>query len=217
MAVRAATARTPVAARARSRVTARRTAPPLEHRILITATLCLLAFGAVMVYSASSPLGVLNGQSGTGAGEFLRYVIFGALGLLAMHVLARRGLGRGVEQHRAELDRCEPVDHAVVGLADHRQALVARVLAYPHLPQRTVAAQWRGHHFVDQAREGAGGAVEVPVDREPLVIDPLRGGEPERHRRELLTVARGARDAPADVLAQLLEARQPTAGWRREQ
>ena len=37
----------------------RRVAPPLEHRILMTATLCLLAFGAVMVYSASSPLGVL--------------------------------------------------------------------------------------------------------------------------------------------------------------
>ena len=30
---------------------------PLEHRILMTATLCLLAVGAVMVYSASSPLG----------------------------------------------------------------------------------------------------------------------------------------------------------------
>ena len=28
----------------------------------MTATLCLLAFGAVMVYSASSPLGVLNGR-----------------------------------------------------------------------------------------------------------------------------------------------------------
>ncbi len=37
--------------------TTRRVAPPLEHRILMTATLCLLAFGAVMVYSASSPLG----------------------------------------------------------------------------------------------------------------------------------------------------------------
>ena len=37
--------------------TTRRPAPPLEHRILTTATLCLLAFGAVMVYSASSPIG----------------------------------------------------------------------------------------------------------------------------------------------------------------
>ena len=45
----------------------KRVPPPLEHRILMTATLCLLAFGAVMVYSASSPIGVLNG-GGTGTG-----------------------------------------------------------------------------------------------------------------------------------------------------
>jgi cell division protein FtsW len=70
---------------------ARRVAPPLEHRILMTATLCLLAFGAVMVYSASSPLGVLNGQ-GNGTGDFVRYLAFGGLGLAAMHLLERRGL-----------------------------------------------------------------------------------------------------------------------------
>jgi cell division protein FtsW len=69
----------------------RRVAPPLEHRILMTATLCLLAFGAVMVYSASSPLGVLNGQ-GNGTGDFLRYVVFGAIGLGAMLLLERRGM-----------------------------------------------------------------------------------------------------------------------------
>jgi cell division protein FtsW len=72
--------------------TASRKAPPLEHRILLTATLCLLAFGAVMVYSASSPLGVLSGRSGTGTSEFVRYLVFAGLGLAAMHVLARKGL-----------------------------------------------------------------------------------------------------------------------------
>ena len=77
--------------RKRSRSAARRVAPPLEHRMLLTATLCLLAFGAVMVYSASSPLGVLS-QGGNGAGEFVRYLVFGLAGLGAMHVLARRGL-----------------------------------------------------------------------------------------------------------------------------
>jgi cell division protein FtsW len=70
----------------------KRVAPPLEHRMLLTATLCLLAFGAVMVYSASSPLGVLSGRSGTGTGEFVRYLIFGGIGLFGMHVLSRRGL-----------------------------------------------------------------------------------------------------------------------------
>ena len=69
----------------------RRVPPPLEHRILMTAALCLLAFGAVMVYSASSPVGVLGGQ-GNGTGEFVRYLIFGAIGLGAMHVFERRGL-----------------------------------------------------------------------------------------------------------------------------
>ena len=75
----------------RERTPARRVAPPLEHRILMTAALCLLAFGAVMVYSASSPLGVIGGR-GYGTGEFVRYLVFGALGLAAMHVLARRGM-----------------------------------------------------------------------------------------------------------------------------
>jgi cell division protein FtsW len=75
----------------RRRSGARSERPPLEHRILMSATLCLLAFGAVMVYSASSPLGVLNGQ-GNGTGDFVRYLVFGGLGLAAMHLLERRGL-----------------------------------------------------------------------------------------------------------------------------
>jgi len=79
------------AAARRPRVAARRVAPPIEHRILISATLCLLAFGAVMVYSASSPIGVLGGN-GLGTGEFVRYLLFGAIGLIAMHLFARRGL-----------------------------------------------------------------------------------------------------------------------------
>ncbi len=86
-----AAARAGASGRDRSRASARRVPPPLEHRILMTATLCLLAFCAVMVYSASSPLGVLAGR-GSGTGEFLRYLTFGALGLAAMHVLERRGL-----------------------------------------------------------------------------------------------------------------------------
>jgi cell division protein FtsW len=66
-------------------------APPLEHRILTTATLCLLAFGAVMVYSASSPLGLGSGSS-LGTGEFLRYLIFAGVGLVVMRVCARGGM-----------------------------------------------------------------------------------------------------------------------------
>ena len=74
-----------------ARSSERRLAPPLEHRILMTAALCLLAFGAVMVYSASSPSELLS-ATGNGTGEFVRYLIFGAIGLAAMHVLERRGM-----------------------------------------------------------------------------------------------------------------------------
>jgi cell division protein FtsW len=74
-----------------SRAASRRVAPPLEHRVLMTATLCLLAFGAVMVYSASSPLGVVNGH-GLGTGEFFMYLFAAAVGLVLMRVLERRGL-----------------------------------------------------------------------------------------------------------------------------
>jgi len=78
--------------RGRARAASRRVPPPLEHRMLMTATLCLLAFGAVMVYSASSPLGVLSQRGGSGAGDFIRYLLFGGLGLVAMQVLSRHGL-----------------------------------------------------------------------------------------------------------------------------
>ncbi len=77
---------------ARRRTSSRRVAPPLEHRILMTAALCLLAFGAVMVYSASSPQGVLSAHGGSGTGEFIRYLAFGGIGLGAMLVFERRGL-----------------------------------------------------------------------------------------------------------------------------
>jgi cell division protein FtsW len=66
-------------------------APPLEHRILLTATLCLIAFGAVMVYSASSPEGAING--GLGASEFLMYLFAAVIGLVAMRLAEQFGLG----------------------------------------------------------------------------------------------------------------------------
>src|SRR2546423_1327195 len=68
--------------------------PPLEYSLLYTATLCLLALGAVMVYSASSAESLLT----TGDSSFFlkRYLIFAALGLAAMHFLSRHGL-KGVK------------------------------------------------------------------------------------------------------------------------
>jgi cell division protein FtsW len=59
----------------------------------LTATLCLLAYGAVMVYSSSSASTLLQGR-GNGSGYLIRFVIYGALGLVAMRVLARDGVAK---------------------------------------------------------------------------------------------------------------------------
>jgi len=64
---------------------------PLEYNLLLTVTLCLLAAGAVMVYSASSARTLLQGQ-GDGTTYLVRYVLYGAIGFGALHVLSRRGL-----------------------------------------------------------------------------------------------------------------------------
>jgi cell division protein FtsW len=93
------TARTRAARKSRIKGSAKGTASvsalrqPLEYSILLTATLCLLAFGAVMVYSASSASTLLQG-GGTGAGDLVKFVVYGALGLLLMRILARDGIER---------------------------------------------------------------------------------------------------------------------------
>jgi len=63
---------------------------PVEYNILLTATLCLLAAGAVMVYSASSARTLLE-SGGDGTGYLVKYVVYGAIGLVAMQLLARGG------------------------------------------------------------------------------------------------------------------------------
>jgi cell division protein FtsW len=61
---------------------------PLEHRLLLTATFCLLAGGAVMVYSASSARTMLQGQ-GDGTMYLVKYVSYGIFGLIAMYIISR--------------------------------------------------------------------------------------------------------------------------------
>jgi len=64
---------------------------PVEYSILYTATLCLLAFGAVMVYSASSAESLLSGP-GDPSYYLKRYLLCGLLGLVVMHLASRHGL-----------------------------------------------------------------------------------------------------------------------------
>jgi cell division protein FtsW len=66
---------------------------PAEYNLLLTATLCLLAFGAVMVFSASSTTRVLSDGGLSDSAFYLkRTLLFGAAGLVVMHLAARHGL-----------------------------------------------------------------------------------------------------------------------------
>ena len=69
----------------------RRRRQPIEYSLLLTATLCLLALGVVMVFSASSTSALL-GDSGDSTYYLKRTVIFGLIGLAIMRLLALRGL-----------------------------------------------------------------------------------------------------------------------------
>jgi cell division protein FtsW len=55
--------------------------------------MCLLAYGAVMVYSATSATALLQG-SGNGSGYLIKFVLYGAIGLVVMRVLARDGIAK---------------------------------------------------------------------------------------------------------------------------
>jgi cell division protein FtsW len=66
---------------------------PAEYNLMLTATLCLLALGAVMVFSASSTTRILqDGGLSDSAFYLKRTLLFGVIGLLVMHLAARHGL-----------------------------------------------------------------------------------------------------------------------------
>jgi hypothetical protein len=68
-----------------------RSAPPLEYSLLLTATLCLLALGAVMVFSASSARSLLA-DGGDGFYYLKRTVLFAGIGLVVMRFASIKGL-----------------------------------------------------------------------------------------------------------------------------
>ena len=79
--------------RAKAKPRARRKAVSAEYSLLMTATLCLLALGAVMVFSASSTTKVLSDGGLSDSAFYLqRTLMFGAVGLIVMHLTARHGL-----------------------------------------------------------------------------------------------------------------------------
>ena len=64
---------------------------PVQYSLLLTATLCLAAFGVVMVFSASSTTSLL-GETGDGAYYLKRTLIFGAIGLVGLKILSVHGV-----------------------------------------------------------------------------------------------------------------------------
>jgi len=80
-------------AKRKTRKRSRAKAVSPEYNMLLTATLCLLALGAVMVFSASSTTRILqDGGLSDSAFYLKRTLMFGAVGLLIMHLTARHGL-----------------------------------------------------------------------------------------------------------------------------
>ena len=63
----------------------------IEYSLLYTVTLCLLAVGAVMVYSASSAESLL-GPSGDASYYLRRYLVLGAVGVGCLHLASRAPL-----------------------------------------------------------------------------------------------------------------------------
>ena len=82
------------AAKKRRKSSKKRSRPlPPEYNMLLTATLCLLALGAVMVFSASSTTRILqDGGLSDSAFYLKRTLLFGVVGLVVMVLASRHGL-----------------------------------------------------------------------------------------------------------------------------
>ena len=82
--------RTGLTARSKGR-SKRSKSRPVEYSLLLTATMCLLAFGVVMVFSASSSASLL-GDTKDGAYYLKRTLMFGVFGLIALRLLSSQSL-----------------------------------------------------------------------------------------------------------------------------
>jgi len=68
-----------------------------EHQTIMTVVLLLIAFGAVMIFSATSARNLMSG-GGVGPGMLLRTVFFGVIPGLIVMFLAQRGTYPGAWQ-----------------------------------------------------------------------------------------------------------------------
>jgi hypothetical protein len=98
----------------KTKARSRRKAVSTEYNMLLTATLCLLALGAVMVFSASSTTRILSDGGLSDSAFYLkRTLMFGAVGLVIMHLAARHGLAWSATSPR----RCSPAASSCCSLS----------------------------------------------------------------------------------------------------
>ena len=166
-----------------------------HHAADRSATFCTVAAAssaADLAFSTSSPgrRTISATASNTSCGD-------AGLRLRHPQALRRRPRRRGhVQDHLADLDRADAVDHRVMGLGDHRDPVPLQALDQVHLPQRPAVVQRPGHQpgrqvaqLLVAARLGQGRAADVVGDVEVGVVDPDRTGQPARHLDHLLPVA----------------------------
>ena len=139
-----------------------------------------------------------------GGGERLRLPV----------VLGRRDrhrIGRGVEEHRGDVDAGDAVDERVVGLRQQRKAIVGQPLDEPQLPQGPSAVERLAEHPPREplelgvpARARQRRVADMEPDVEVRVVDPHRPALAERDERQPLAVARNEMQARLDRRHELL-------------
>ena len=146
---------------------------------------------------------------GESAGEQLRRTWFRFRHPQIVRHVTRRG--GHVENHVADLDRADAVDHRVVRLGDYREAAALEAFDEVHLPQRTVAVQRPGldpraelAQLLVRAWAGKCGTAHVVGDVEVGIVDPDRIGEVTGYETYFLPVARNERDSFLDQVDQPL-------------
>ena len=116
----------------------------------------------------------------------------------------------GVEEDGGDVNPGDAVDHAVVGLADDREAVALQALDQPELPERLRAVELlredpRRQH--PQLLLGAGlgqrGVADVVGEVEVRIVDPDGRALAEGDEAELLAEARHEVQARLDVVAEL--------------
>ena len=129
-------------------------------------------------------------------------------------VLERTSLRAEVEQHRAEVDAGDPVDHRVVALGEQREAAAGQALDEPQLPQRLGAVQLLGEHARGEVHEllvaagrGQRGVADVVLEVEVAVVGPQRPAGRGGRVDEPLAVARHVVQARADRVQELVVGR----------